>query len=289
MTAARDSCDAACIRFATKTVPSWTPLLRNLFAASLQYLPLAHVLEGGMSPPFLDEEPIVGTLREALRKGSLMNICDPPPRFHELVVPQIPVTRFLTNVIRVPIEQKDAVLSFRMGRSAHRWQAFCEGRLANAFDCATVFPTEVWDSIFEALCVFPKHVAMVWVKTISNGWTTSHRMHEDIIHRCFFCDQERDSLRHYARCPGLAHLVSVAVGDALPIPPRDVLSFFSLPVVDNTGISRLFVAYTCYHTYRHAYTSLAAAGHSDKQRVLLGLAFAARRKWDLIVPASAAQ
>jgi hypothetical protein len=49
---------------------------------------------------------------------------------------------------------------------------------------------------------------MCWVKTISNAWTTSHRMHEIDRWACIFgCSSCEDTLTHYLACPLLLSLV----------------------------------------------------------------------------------
>ena len=49
---------------------------------------------------------------------------------------------------------------------------------------------------------------MCWHKTIANGWTTTHRMHEPITWSCIFgCTDGQDELSHYISCPILLSVV----------------------------------------------------------------------------------
>ena len=48
---------------------------------------------------------------------------------------------------------------------------------------------------------FPQRKAKV-IKTWLNGWITSHRMHEDLLHECLLgCPDQADKLAHYVMCP----------------------------------------------------------------------------------------
>ena len=64
------------------------------------------------------------------------------------------------------------------------------------------------DDVFACLRVVDKFVAMCWLKTIANGWTTTHRMHEPIKWSCIFgCTDGLDELSHYLSCPILLSVV----------------------------------------------------------------------------------
>ena len=45
------------------------------------------------------------------------------------------------------------------------------------------------------------HDALAWLKTITNGWCTSTRMHEPVHLKCIFgCRDAKDCISHYLKC-----------------------------------------------------------------------------------------
>ncbi len=61
---------------------------------------------------------------------------------------------------------------------------------------------------FAALNATDAAASMGWLKTISNGWCTSWRMHETIKLPCVFgCFNENDDVNHYLDCPFLVSTI----------------------------------------------------------------------------------
>ena len=57
------------------------------------------------------------------------------------------------------------------------------------------------------------------IKTWSNGWTTSYRMHEEVLLNCLFgCCGKPDDLSHYLQCPILCSLSQFMTGFNVPDP-----------------------------------------------------------------------
>ena len=56
------------------------------------------------------------------------------------------------------------------------------------------------------------HIAMSSLKTVCNGWCTSHRMHDDTVLSCVFGCSERDTLAHYFACPVFWALIDEELG-----------------------------------------------------------------------------
>ena len=55
-----------------------------------------------------------------------------------------------------------------------------------------------------------KHDCMRIIKTWTNSWATSHRMHECTLLPCLFgCEGREDSLNHYVMCPLLLGLLEL--------------------------------------------------------------------------------
>ena len=71
----------------------------------------------------------------------------------------------------------------------------------------------------ECLCKYGHkhgtHCAMYVIKTLSNGWLTTYRMHESPKLPCIFgCHDCKDDLTHYLYCPTLWTLI----GNIGPLP-----------------------------------------------------------------------
>ena len=60
------------------------------------------------------------------------------------------------------------------------------------------------EQVFSLLVQIQPFDALKVVKTLLNGWATSHRMHEDTILPCLLgCSEGKDSFKHYVMCPHL--------------------------------------------------------------------------------------
>ena len=59
---------------------------------------------------------------------------------------------------------------------------------------------------------------MAWLKTVTNAWCTSYRMHEPELLNCIFgCRGHRDDLSHYLECHILwSHLNEAFAGHVAP-------------------------------------------------------------------------
>lgn len=57
------------------------------------------------------------------------------------------------------------------------------------------------DSAISCAKASPAHDALAWLKTVTNGWCTSSRMHEPVKLQCIFgCRHAKDKLEHYLDC-----------------------------------------------------------------------------------------
>ena len=57
------------------------------------------------------------------------------------------------------------------------------------------------------------------IKTWLNGWVTSHRMHEPVLHDCLLgCVGKPDDLRHYVQCPHMYALIKYFIADTSDYP-----------------------------------------------------------------------
>jgi len=87
------------------------------------------------------------------------------------------------------------------------------------------------------------HVAVCALKTWLGGWTTSHRMHEEVVLACLFGCPAKDEWVHYACCPALRRITAPAVG--LPRAPSliDYLALGPSPVLPRHLLALDFLLY----------------------------------------------
>ena len=69
---------------------------------------------------------------------------------------------------------------------------------------------------FEAFQLFMRRLLPAWatsiIKTWSNAWATTYRMHEPVLRTCVFGRSDgRDDFKHYLRCHRLLELLEPAV------------------------------------------------------------------------------
>ena len=86
---------------------------------------------------------------------------------------------------------------------------------------------------------------MCWLKTLSNAWHTTSRMHEDVIWPCIFgCTDCTDNLMHYLICPVLWQIANEIIGHESSVHIGSRMCF-CLP--SETKFKRLAIAHTVYH------------------------------------------
>ena len=69
-----------------------------------------------------------------------------------------------------------------------------------------VFPVSWYPTVEKLLLESPLYLRMCWIKAVSGGWCTSHRLHLDPLLPCIFGCEEKDEIRHYLLCPVLWQL-----------------------------------------------------------------------------------
>jgi len=86
----------------------------------------------------------------------------------------------------------------------HMLQQLCTERCALLFHPFDIFDGDGPNFVkaFALLEEISGPISIKVVKTWLNGWATSHRMHEEVVHGCLLgCRGECDSLKHYVMCP----------------------------------------------------------------------------------------
>jgi len=97
----------------------------------------------------------------------------------------------------------------------------------------------------------PASVSQQLLRTWANGWTTSYRMHETQLHKCFFgCTDQLDRQQHYLSCPTLWGVINSLLGGE---PPAYFLSHLCLVNCSVLSAARLVVATLSYHTLKNSH------------------------------------
>ena len=124
------------------------------------------------------------------------------------------------------------------------------------------------------------HVAMCCLKTVTNGWATSHRYHEETRLGCIFgCDGLDDSLCHYLSCTLLWNLVGASFPPPCPPSPSDRMCLRS---PTKHRVVQLFCAYHVYHCIKVSERHLV--DRCEIARIRAAAARAARAAALLVAP-----
>ena len=97
-----------------------------------------------------------------------------------------------------------------------------------------------------------------WLKSVSGGWNTTIRMHEEIKWSCIFgCLDEQDCLRHYLVCPVLWTIANSILGgeDSISVGER-----LCLRNPSQLKLQRLSLVHHIYHFCKNDPTC-TANGH----------------------------
>ena len=108
-----------------------------------------------------------------------------------------------------------------------------------------------FECVFGRLRQLPVHMSVVWVKTISNGWCTSTRLHEEKSLKCIFgCHLARDETRHYLLCPVMRAIVCDSAPDhfsEIPAGNPCILASLGLIAQGRSAFYYTYLLYTLYH------------------------------------------
>ena len=101
------------------------------------------------------------------------------------------------------------------------------------------------------------------IQTLVNSWSTSRRLHEPKIHRCWFFGEWGDDMPHYLNCSVLWSLIfSLAKmnKDILSVPPEIRIG---LADTNPEGMKLLACAFSVYHAIKPQHLEVALLAHSD--------------------------
>jgi hypothetical protein len=245
------SCQAALYRAAQVTVSGWRIQLDCLDRTFRELMPFAHWSSNVLAPPCWDSPPFVSNLAAALAGSSFQSLFLAPSRALPALLSSWKSPASAGPAARLPVQQI-ALRAFTSHIVKNTWiDLICrriktldpKGAFSPASNCV--------DNIHECLKKCSKFVAMSWVKTISNAWTTTYRMHERQLWSCVFgCAECEDSTSHYLSCPLLLSLVHEI--SSTPFGPS-VAHRLGLIDPDLSHIHLLTICFSVYHTLKGEY------------------------------------
>ena len=104
------------------------------------------------------------------------------------------------------------------------------------------------DKAFELAKASSYHDAIAWLKTVTNGWCTSDRMHEHVKLPCIFgCKGAPDNLKHYLECLILWSLIDEAFHGLIHPFPIGRVNYLE-PSTDNVIL--ISAAFEVYHALK---------------------------------------
>ena len=104
------------------------------------------------------------------------------------------------------------------------------------------------------LSALPLSTPMALIRTWSNGWFTSIRMHESIALPCIFgCDAE-DNLDHYLKCDILWTLIYCCNNCKTTIFRQTIDNKACVRGLCRANLARLYTAFSTYHSLRKLHT-----------------------------------
>ena len=106
------------------------------------------------------------------------------------------------------------------------------------------------------LLPLPHSTPMCLLRTWSNGWCTSNRMHEPKALPCFFGCEADDDLCHYLKCEVLWTCVYSCFKCNTSIFMQSIPGRACVHNVNMSNIARLYCAYSSYHALRKLHTDL---------------------------------
>ena len=168
-----------------------------------------------------------------------------------------------------PLQQKDvhqAAVRDLVGDPQRRWIDLVKKRLRTTFSIgAASIDTVDFGSAFSFCYSVKGHVAMCWIKTVSNGWCTSRRFHEQLRLPCIFgCDNSCDDLAYYLTCPPFnavcsQALLRVQLGavsiDDHPTVSAKCLAALGLMPVSRDAFFHTYMLFSVYHSMKCEFDS----------------------------------
>jgi hypothetical protein len=212
-TSLNEYCCATAIRTANKTIRGWQRHVDTLRLTAEQHLSIALVASGALNGPWWDTMPCALHLECAYRGTghfqafSFASLEAKKAQKEPENKKGVQAIAFkCINQISFDSEARFLLLSRRtspLGLSCR--YTLTRTDVEKAFDCAH-------RSAY--------HDALAWLKTVTNAWCTSTRMHEPVHLKCIFgCKDAKDCISHYLECLILWSIINEAFqGFVHPLP-----------------------------------------------------------------------
>lgn len=122
------------------------------------------------------------------------------------------------------------------------------------------------------------HQAVRIVKTGTNAWCTSARLHDDVTHLCYFGCAAKDDMKHYVVCPHLyavlrylcegmpRHTHARPAHESISAKPLQCLGLIN---TNPTILKVVACSFSGYHAIRFNYGGLFSAGGSQRLRTVI--------------------
>ena len=259
------------LRWASKYYFSWISQLCRLKQVASECLPLVDVVQGTLCHAFWDEAPIVLAFHIEMSDAANHNICIRPPPYSALSNPPTPSGNIYTH----EVSQRQITLALRrvfVSNALGSLQVILQRRFCASLQAQLPPSGLQFDRAYGIVKQLPAHVALVWIKTLANGWCTSTRFHEKVRFSCLFgCCENCDELKHYLQC---STLVSVCAS-ALKVSVAETWRFLSDPAyllglhMGHRGAFYLVcIMFSVYHAFKRLRDTGGADGRAVWERVV---------------------
>ena len=277
-------------RAASSSLRGWQVLLGSLFDIAKQHVPLARVVRGHPYPEHWDSQPFVLSIGQAMVELAEAKLCKNIVGNCNLFS-RCSRSVFSLKYIHMPVlVQKTVHSALLTALHPSAWMKSIPCKMGRLYEKAGIdIPEYDYFSLLTALKAGSGHVALAYVKTVYNAWTTGMRLHLADRTGCVFGCKCDDDLAHYFVCPELGHAVAWALGHPLPVLFPNILHLFPPPPCHaNTHILTVFLYFTIYHVYRNSGETRTNA-RSDKVLRISSAAVEKARSLGIVhVPSSSA-
>ena len=165
-------CKASLIRTASKTIKGWEPLLSHLQLTARDHLDIFHFCKGDLCTRWWDTKPFVHYLACAYYGSEDFEVYQP-------------------CCAQIQSIQSDPAMQKSIQRIAHHlilthnggynfYPLLFRRSQPLGFMSNVIISSSDINSAFQCARNLPKAVAMAWLKTVTNAWCTSSRMHEPV-------------------------------------------------------------------------------------------------------------
>ena len=229
-------CQATLLRASHKTIIGWDAQWRNLREQAAELLPLRLVAEGALCSTWWDTLPFVHHLASAFYgTGSFAKSKATCDNMHT-VYAQGNKRNIQALALKALCTQGDGYSFYFL---------FHRRCVPLGVSHLGVLSRRDVHAALECAKLVNHSTSIAWLKTVTNAWCTSHRMHETNKLNCIFgCRTSPDRLDHYITCNLLWSLLHEAFGGDFT-PCLFARLNFSMPCERNLYI--LAAAFDIYH------------------------------------------